>query len=144
MESSERPRPDEIISVNGVNFKHDDFFRVVDDFYTRIQSDPILQVPFRSVHDWPEHIERLTHFWWMKFGGKPYLFGHYNPVPKHYFAGFNRELLGHWLSLFHSTLKDHLTPAQSTLWILISSRMGEGLAARNDLFAAEYETQKKP
>lgn len=130
------------VSVNGVDFSHDDLFRVVDDFYTRIQNDPVLQVPFKSVGDWPEHIQKLTHFWWVRFGGKPYLFNEYNPVLKHFFAGFNEELLKRWLSIFHETLRTHLTSEQVALWKMISERMGEGLSMRNELFKREYESRK--
>src|SRR5690606_3202739 len=111
-----KPSPDESITINGVLFTHENIFNVVDDFYTRIQKDELLSVPFQSVHDWPEHIERLTHFWWIRFGGRIYLFSDYNPVLKHFFAGFNEELLARWLMLFHDTFKEHLNEEQQTLW----------------------------
>lgn len=131
------------VNVNGVTFTHDDIFNVVDDFYTQVQADPILQVPFRSVGDWPEHIQKLTHFWWTRFGGKPYLFNYYNPVAKHFFAGFNRDLLTRWLSIFHETLQAHLTPEQVALWKSISEKMGEGLSMKNELFRREYESREQ-
>lgn len=141
--SEERiPSDEETVNVNGVAFSHGDMFRVVDDFYTRIQQDPLLQVPFRSVHDWPEHIRRLTHFWWIRFGGRPYLFSQYNPVLKHFFAGFNQELLARWLELFHQTLQQHLSQEQCALWTLISERMGQSLTMKNELFRQEYESGK--
>lgn len=129
----------ESLTLNGVEFTHGDLRKVVDDFYTRIQQDPLLEVPFRSVHDWPEHIVRLTHFWWIRFGGRPYLFSEYNPVLKHYFAGFNSTLLERWLGLFRDTLKDHLNSRQAELWSLIVGKMGESLSFRNELLKAEYE-----
>lgn len=138
------PQETDIVELSGVQFSHKDIFNVVDDFYTRIQNDPILHVPFKSVVDWPEHIQRLTHFWWIKFGGKPYLFSHYNPVVKHFFAGFNRELLVRWLSIFHQTLETHLQPGQIAIWKLISERMGEGLSIKNELFKQHYESRKSP
>ena len=131
----------ETIQVNGIDFTHGDLFRVVDAFYRRVQTDPILQVPFRSVHDWPEHVENLTHFWWMRFGGKPYRFNQYNPVAKHYFAGFSRELLTRWLSIFRETLEEHLTTEQATFWKLLTERMGESLLMRNEMYGREYETR---
>jgi hemoglobin len=137
------PSDDEFVVANGVSFSHGDFFRVVNDFYTRIQADPILQVPFRSVHDWPEHIQRLTHFWWIRFGGKPYIFNYYNPVAKHFFAGFNRELLARWISIFEDTLKTHLKAEQCELWGGLVHRMGNALAAKNELYAKEYEAQQR-
>lgn len=143
MKQGELYSAEKSVNVNGVDFAHDDIFRVVDDFYTRIQNDSVLRVPFGSVGDWPEHIQRLTHFWWVRFGGKPYLFNHYNPVAKHFFAGFNREFLTRWLSIFHETLQGHLKPEQAMLWKMISERMGEALSMKNELFRREYESREQ-
>lgn len=143
MSDEKIPLKEEVVLVSEVAFSHDDIFRVVDAFYTRIQNDPILQIPFRSVHDWPEHVKRLTHFWWIRFGGAPYLFNFYNPVAKHYFAGFNRELLARWLDIFQSTLKSQLRQDQSDLWSLIAQRMGDALAIKNEMFGEEYESERK-
>lgn len=101
------------------------------------------KVPFKSVGDWPEHIQKLTHFWWVRFGGKPYLFNYYNPVPKHFFAGFNRDLLTRWLFIFQETLQSHLTSEQAALWRLVSERMGEGLSMKNEIFRREYESREQ-
>lgn len=131
---------DKTVTLNGVEFSHEDIFRVVDDFYTRVQNDPLLQVPFESVHDWPEHIERLTHFWWTRFGGEPYLSISYNPVAKHFQAGFNREFLTHWLFLFHDTLKTKLKSEQASLWTLISERMGEALFSKNEYLKRAHDS----
>jgi hemoglobin len=141
MKDSRLSKAEKTVDVNGVIFKHEDIFRVVDDFYSRIQQDHLLQVPFKSVGDWPEHIERLTHFWWTRFGGDPYLFNQYNPVAKHFFAGFNRELLTRWLFIFHDTLKANLSAEQAALWTAISKRMGEALFMKNESFRREYESQ---
>ena len=130
----------QVLTIHGVEFRHLDLERVVDSFYTRVQEDPILKEPFQSVHDWPEHIRRLTHFWWIKFGGTPYMVAQYNPVPKHYFAGFNQVLLDHWLRLFRKTLEDHLTTEQAKAWEVISLRMGQGLTLRNEIFKIEHES----
>lgn len=130
---------DATIVLNGVSFSHDDLFRVVDSFYRQIQYDPLLSVPFRSVADWPEHIDRLTHFWWIRFGGKPYLFNHYSPDAKHFFAGFNRELLTRWLMIFHQTLDRQLNSEQAALWKRISESMGESLMIKNETYRRHYE-----
>lgn len=130
------------VTVNGVVFTHQDIYNVVEAFYTRVQHDPILSVPFRSVHDWPDHIKRLTHFWWIKFGGKPYMFSQYNPVLKHYYAGFNAELLERWLTLFHETLREKLSDDQYQLWALISRRMGQGLNMKNEMLKAHLQAQQ--
>lgn len=132
MNNSRKPNPETELTVNGVAFTHQSMFDVIDDFYTRIQKDPALQIPFKSVHDWPEHIERLTHFWWTRFGGQAYMFAEYNPPLKHFHAGFNDELLHRWIEIFTETLKDHLKPEQVKLWGLIALRMGESLSMKNE------------
>ncbi|MCO5113923.1 MAG: group III truncated hemoglobin [Bdellovibrionaceae bacterium] len=139
----QKPEPQTSILVYGVAFTHLEIFQVIDDFYTRIQQDPILSVPFQSVHDWPHHIERLTHFWWIRFGGKPYLFSDYNPVLKHFFAGFNDMLLQRWLGLFHATIDEHLDPEQAELWKNVSSRMGQALSMKNEMYKQQHNAQKK-
>jgi len=127
------------VTVNGVVFSHKDIHTVVATFYARVQKDPLLSVPFQSVHDWPDHIKRLTHFWWIKFGGKPYMFNQYNPVLKHFYAGFNAELLERWLSLFHGVLQEKLNEEQCRLWTLISQRMGYGLHMKNEMLKAHVQ-----
>ncbi len=141
--SFNRPNPTDEIIVNGVPFSHEDMFNVVDDFYTRVQSDPLLQIPFQSVHDWPEHIDRITHFWWIRLGGEPYSFAEYNPVQKHFFAGFNSTFLSRWLELFHETLKTHLREDQIQLWTLITQRMGQALSMKNEYFKQHFEEQQR-
>lgn len=143
MNQNHPERIEKVVCIDGVTFSHKDLLVVIDDFYSRIQLDPILSIPFRSVGDWPEHIERLTHFWWVRFGGKPYQFGHYSPVTKHFFAGFNRALLARWLHIFDQTLQTHLTKEQSNLWKKVADQMGEALAIKNEIFGKSYESRQQ-
>lgn len=143
MSESRRPANNASVVPNGVRFEFDDIYRVVDRFYRQVAEDELLKVPFKSVHDWPEHIDRLTNFWWMKFGGQPYLFAQYNPVGKHYFAGFNQELLARWLQLFHSVVDHELKPEQAALWKLVSQRMGHALTIKNELFTEEMKKRSE-
>lgn len=137
--STSIPDANDTLRVKDITFTHGEIFKVVDDFYNRIQQDPVLKVPFQSVHDWPEHIDRITHFWWIRMGGQAYQFSQYNPVPKHYFAGFNPELLKRWLGIFNDTLKDHLKPSQAVVWLLIAEAIGRTLTVKNDLFESEQK-----
>ena len=138
MNSNDNTKSRDVISINGVDFTHEDIFKVVDTFYTRVQEDSLLKVPFQSVHDWPEHIQRLTHFWWIRLGGRSYMNVSYNPVLKHFEAGFNAEFLKRWLELFHQTLKENLREDQANLWILISEKMGQALTMKNEFYKQEY------
>lgn len=130
------------IMANGIVFTYQDIYTVIDDFYSKVQNDSLLKEPFSSVHDWPEHILRLTQFWWIRFGGKPYMFSEYNPVLKHFHAGFNAERLERWLELFHETLKTKLTEEQAKLWMFISEKMGQGLYIRNEMLIKHHAEKK--
>lgn len=133
----------ESLEVAGVTFRHGDIHRVVSEFYAKVPADDLLKDPFRSVHDWPEHINRLTHFWWTRFGGRPYMLAQYAPVPKHYFAGFSDVLLQRWLELFKATLDAHATPEQKALWSSAVDRMGQAFLVKNQMFH-EYLEKNKP
>lgn len=139
MKELNKPNDSETIQVNGILFSHKNIFSVVDHFYTRIQADPALQIPFQSVENWPEHIKKLTHFWWTRFGGRTYLGISYDPVTKHFFAGFNSLFLERWLAIFHDTLKVNLNPDQVAIWKLISERMGEALSIKDEIYRRDHE-----
>lgn len=136
------PNDHDTLLVNGLTFTFKNIRDVVEEFYSQIPHDTQLKVPFSSVHDWPEHIARLTHFWWIRFGGKPYMFSEYNPVLKHYYAGFNEELLERWLGLFQKTLMKNLNEEQAHLWATIAQKMGKGLSIRNEMLHKHYEQKK--
>lgn len=133
------PHPTESVTVGSVEFSFQDINTVIDLFYEKVQHDPLLSVPFRSVHDWPHHVVRLTHFWWTRFGGSAYLQASYNPVEKHFSAGFNDDFLAHWLRLFQETLEQNLKREQADLWTLISQRMGGALSIKNEMYKEAME-----
>lgn len=124
------------LDLNGVIFSHGDIRAVVERFYALVEVDPLLGAPFSSVTDWPHHIERLTHFWWVRFGGEPYIDTMYDPVGKHYAAGFNRVFLTRWLELFDETVAKTLKPDQAEIWSKVAHRMGEALTMKNEFYKA--------
>jgi hemoglobin len=130
-----KPQDTDTIELDGVKLSFSDIQRVVDQFYTRVAVDPMLAEPFGSVKDWPHHVERLTHFWWIRLGGRPYLSGVYNPVEKHFNAGFNLPLLQRWLALFQETQEKLLTETQAMLWMEIAQAMGQALFFKNEQYA---------
>lgn len=119
--------------VRGVTYSWSDINKVVQSFYRQVQLDSMLKIPFQSVDDWPHHIERLTHFWWIRFGGQPYMDVRYDPVTKHFETGFNEHFLERWLELFKETLKSELTNEQADLWYDFAKNIGVALT-RNDEF----------
>jgi hemoglobin len=130
------PKENDVLEVGGVTLAFKDVQSVVENFYTEVAKHEILKVPFSSVKDWSHHIERLTHFWWLRFGGSPYMDVQYNPVFKHLEAGFNAEFLAEWLQLFKKTLFSTLTSEQATVWLELAQRMGQALSQKNEMAKA--------
>jgi len=126
------------LAVGGASFSHGDIRSVVETFYARVEKDPVLSVPFSTVTDWPHHIERLTHFWWARFGGEPYMEATYDPVGKHYAAGFNEAFLTRWLDLFREVLLETLPPEKGAVWNKVASRMGEALTMKNQMMKERF------
>ena len=129
---------EESVYFNKVEFSHEQISAVVDSFYRKVQEDEVLKEPFRSVQEWPKHIERLTHFWWSRFGGAPYMDAIYDPMGKHYEAGLDEAFLSRWLGLFHETLGEHLSPEQVHAWTKLAERMGAGLLAGNEALRKKW------
>jgi hemoglobin len=129
-----KPKKIDTLVFDSISFTHTDVFTVVDKFYSKIQHDKVLSIPFASVGDWPYHIERLTNFWWIAFGGKSYMFSQYSPIPKHFYAGFNQDFLDRWLELFIETLKENLSEKQQVVWGAMAHRLGRQLIIRNEMF----------
>lgn len=105
--------------------------QVVDDFYNRIQTHPSLAQPFSGVHDWVSHKKKITEFWWVALGGAPKVSYKYDPVGKHFTAGFNALLLSDWKSLFKTVLQDHLNPELSDKWYSRVDMIGDNLLAQD-------------
>lgn len=142
MTQNRLPEPLALVTPANTPFTYTDLFNVVHEFYGRVQEDELLKVPFASVHDWPEHVERLTHFWWIKFGGEPYMMTYYNPVLKHYYAGFNETFLERWIQLFSEVAEKNLNEAQASLWMKIVKQMGYALTMKNEAYKAHVEQNK--
>lgn len=134
MNEQKKPLSTDTVTLNKVTFSHQDIFNVGDHFYGQLMQQNSSSEVSISAHDKTEHVDRLTQFWWVRFGGKPYLFSDYNPVAKHFFAGFNQQVLTNWLEIFHHALKDHLTDSQAHVWSNIAIKMGQMLMAKNEFF----------
>lgn len=134
-----KPLPEAELNVYGVHFRWLDISKVITLFYQRVAVDQLLRIPFASVEDWPHHIERLTHFWWIRFGGPPYLDVRYDPIGKHFESGFNHHFLERWLELFDRILRETLNPQQAKLWQEFATSMGASLERNNELMIARYK-----
>ena len=133
MNSINFPKNDESLDIHSLIFTFGDINNVIKKFYAKVQEDDHLHGPFSVVDDWPHHIDRLTHFWWIRFGGNPYMDVQYDPVQKHFETGFSLGLLEIWLDLFKETLNETLSPAQLELWSEFADRIGVALNRNNEM-----------
>ncbi|MGH1468580.1 MAG: group III truncated hemoglobin [Bdellovibrionales bacterium] len=136
---NQAPALTESVTLEETSFTLLDINKVINDFYSSVSKDPLLSVPFSSVTDWPHHIDNLTHFWWIKFGGARYSDARYNPPMKHFKAGFSQEFLTRWLELFKVSLDKNLTPKQADTWFGMSQRMGQFLLQKNEAMKASFK-----
>ncbi|WP_397392808.1 hypothetical protein [Polynucleobacter sp.] len=105
---------------------------VVIDFYSRIQRHHSLAAPFSSVHDWVTHEEKISDFWWVVLGGQPQTSHRYDPVGKHFAAGFNASLLEDWKQLFKEVLLSHLDEQMTEKWFSRVQIIGDNLLSQNE------------
>lgn len=124
-------KPQERIAL-ATRIGYDSVFQVVSDFYDLIQTHPSLAGPFGSVEHWDEHKLKIAQFWFVALGGKPSTAFRYDPVAKHFAAGFTSELLQDWKALFHEVLLNHLEPALAGEWFERVELIGENLLRQND------------
>jgi hemoglobin len=90
--------------------------RLVDRFYAKVRADEMLGSVFNpAVSDWPEHLEKLTHFWSsiMLTSGKY----HGNPMAAHYkhLAKITPEMFTRWLKLWGETTAEVVPQAAPEL-----------------------------
>ena len=64
MNNYNKPKDTDFIMLTGEEFKIEEIKQVLSKFNLKVETDDLLKFPFQSVHNSPEHIERLTHFWW--------------------------------------------------------------------------------
>jgi hemoglobin len=94
----------------------DELRRLVDGFYARVRTDAVLGPVFNpAVSDWPEHLEKLSHFWSsiMLTSGKY----HGNPMAAHYkhLAKITPEMFARWLTLWRETTAEVVPQAAPEL-----------------------------
>jgi hemoglobin len=77
---------------------------LVDKFYDKVQTDPLLGPVFSHV-DWPHHLPTMYNFWSSILLGDQTYQG--NPLQKHLALPVTAEHFNQWLSLFHQTVDEN-------------------------------------
>lgn len=102
--------------------------RLVDAFYARVRQDAELGPIFNdAVHDWPDHLERLTDFW----SSVMLTSGRYKgqPVAAHmkHLERLTPALFDRWLALWARTTDDLMAPEAAQALQAKAARIAESL-----------------
>ena len=106
--------------------------RLVRAFYARARRDPEIGAKFDGVHDWEDHIARITTFW----SSVALMTGRYHgqPLPPHVKLDLHGPHFHRWLALFEETARE-TCPAQAVDYLMDKARriaasleMGVGVA----------------
>jgi hemoglobin len=82
--------------------------RLLERFYAQANQDPVLGPIFSAhVHDWPSHLETVTHFWSNHTGG-PVLYR--GGMGKHLRLGLAPEHFERWLQLWEQNARQECGP----------------------------------
>jgi hemoglobin len=114
--------------VSGQGISEPDLALLVDRFYARVRQDGLIGPLFNAaIHDWPEHIERLSAFW----SSVMLTSGRYkgSPMAAHMrHAGQIRpEMFSRWLELWRETARDTLAPDAAEAVSAKAERIAESL-----------------
>lgn len=77
---------------------------LVNEFYTKVQADPLLAPVFSHV-DWPHHLPIMYNFWSSMLLGDQSYRG--NPLQKHLPLPIEPQHFQQWLKLFRETVDDN-------------------------------------
>lgn len=102
--------------------------RLVTQFYARVRKDEVLGPVFNdAVHDWPEHLEKLTDFW----SSVMLTTGRYKgrPMPAHmkHRARITPAMFARWLELWAQTTREVMPPDAALVLQAKAHRIAESL-----------------
>lgn len=105
-----------------------DLRQLVELFYARVRQDEQLGPIFNdAIHDWPEHLDKLTAFW----SSVMLTSGRYkgNPMAAHikHRAKITPALFDRWLALWQRTTAEVMEPEAARVLQFKASRIAESL-----------------
>lgn len=110
--------------------ERDDVVQVVQAFYSRVLTDPLLAPHFARVEDWQAHERFIVDFWWGVMGGKVTSPRANAMVEGHRHLRIGPEELGHWLDVFNQTLTSTLPPGPARQWAALARQIGDRMAGQ--------------
>ena len=114
-------------SAEGIN---EERLRILVDLsYSRVRAHPLIGPLFnRTVHDWPEHLDRLQAFW----SSVMLTTGRYKgrPLPAHIKHGdaMTPKAFEHWLRLWREATEEVMPPAAAAAMQEKAARITESLS----------------
>ena len=105
-----------------------DLARLVPAFYARVRRDPLIGPLFNdAVHDWNEHLEKLTAFW----SSVMLTSGRYkgNPMAAHlrHVEAIKPEMFDRWLAIWAETTAELMPPSAAQALQDRAARIAESL-----------------
>jgi hemoglobin len=106
----------------------DQLTTLVDRFYAKVREDEVLGPVFNgAVHDWPEHLEKLSAFW----SSVMLTTGRYkgNPMAAHVKqkSAIEPPMFGRWLELWRETAAEVLDDRGAAAVLAKAERIAESL-----------------
>jgi hemoglobin len=95
------------------------------------------------VKHWGQHKVKIGEFWWTALGGRPTQSFKYDPVNKHFDAGFTDTLLSDWKALFKEVLNRHLDEKLANQWFDRVELIGTNLSIQNHRLMNIHEHNEK-
>lgn len=116
------------VTGKGLGIDEESLRLLVGQFYSRVRADAELGPIFNdAIHDWPEHLDRLSDFW----SSVMLTSGRYKgqPVPAHQKHGsrISPELFDRWLALWDETSDALMTPEAAAALQDRARRIAESL-----------------
>jgi len=102
--------------------------RMVDDFYTRVRTDPELGPIFaaRISNTWPEHLDKMVDFWVTALLHERRYFGHPRAVHAR-ISNLQHAHFDRWLALFDETLQELFADELAASILARAQAMARGL-----------------
>ena len=114
--------------MSGQGISEADLALLVDRFYARVRQDGLIGPLFNAaIHDWPEHLEKLSAFW----SSVMLTSGRYKGSPMaahmHHAGQIRPEMFARWLELWRETARDTLAPDAAEAVSAKAERIAESL-----------------
>lgn len=105
---------------------HEGILKLLKPFYADVRQHLVLGPIFNAhIHDWPEHLEKITDFWALQTGGESRYRGGF--AGAHLALGLRPEHFVHWLELWEFNATRRLPAAEAMEMVKLANELGRRL-----------------